>query len=380
MYDDLSEYVQGDEIRKQYEEGKFLALDGTFKPFLNAGQFPVSRGKVGEPVFKMALHAAMTKAVEKLGDPSSIQFVADDTILLELAICTFLETLATKALAIGIDEKTKSYCRNFRGAMGLRADFPKTAYTLEVKVGVGAKWTEVESELDNFEPHATLANVGLTTEALGKVDCDDVAGSLFMLANASVKQRLPNSANQGFVSFGPATKYMKDDIMLPATDRLMATHGVNPQELTYTFPVPYGSVDGNFDKALTDSWNEFEGDDEKKEMWVKQCAGMFRYELHELMPFFINVTSEEDKKLLPSTCRLDPRSPIEKLMLYSKLHPVVGEMIANSVVGEQFFKACDFWANNTKGASMETEMEKLELASPAVAAVVEKNLPSVGSS
>jgi len=145
VYSDLSDSVQGDEIRKQYDEGKFLALDGTFQPFLNAGKFPVARGKGGEPVFKMALHAAMTKAVEKLGHPSCIQFVADDTILLELATCTFLESLATKALAIGIDEKTKSYCRNFRGAMGLRPDFPKTEYTLEVKVGVGAMCWPLES-------------------------------------------------------------------------------------------------------------------------------------------------------------------------------------------------------------------------------------------
>jgi len=234
-------------------------------------------------------------------------------------------------------------------------------------------WTEAEGEPDTFVPHATLANVGPTTETLGKVDFDDVEGSLFMLANASLKQRRPNSANQGFVSFGPATDYMKEAIMLPSTDRLLATHGLNLHALTYTFPVPYGSMDGNFDKAIKDSWDEFDGDDETKE-WVKQCAGMFRYELQELMPFFINVTSEEDKKLLPTTCRFDPRSPIEKLQHHSKLNSVVGEMIANSVVGEQFSKACDFWANNTKGASMEAEMEKLDRTSPTVAAVVEECL------
>ena len=197
-----------------------------------------------------------------------------------------------------------------------------------------------------------------------------------MLANATLKQRLPKSANQGFVSFGPATQYMKETVMLPATERLLATHGLNPRALTYAiswFPIPYGSVDGNFDKAIKASWEEFEGDDETKE-WVKQCAGMFRYELQELMPFFINVTSEEDKKMLPATCRLDPRSPIEKLQHHSTLSQEVALMIAKSVVGENFSKACDFWAKNAKGASVETELEKLARTSPKVAAVVEESL------
>ena len=375
-YSDLPDSIKDDEIRKQYDEGKFLALDGTFQPFLNAGEFPVKRGEEGEPVFKMALRAAMTKAVEKLGHPSCIQFVVDDTILLELPTCTFLESLATKALAIGIDEKTKSYCRDFRGAMGLRPDFPKTEYTLEMKVGVGAMWTEVEGKPDNFVPHATLANVGPTTETLGKVDVDDIQGSLLMLAHATLKQRLPKSANQGFVSFGPATQYMKETVMLPATEYLLATHGLNPHSLTYAikwFPPSYGSVDGNFDKAIKASWEESEGDDETKE-WEKQCVGMFQYELQELMPFFINVTSEEDKKMLPATCRLDPRSPIEKLQHHSTLSQEVALMIAKSVVGENFSKACDFWAKNAKGASVETELEKLARTSPKVAAVVEESL------
>ena len=194
-----------------------------------------------------------------------------------------------------------------------------------------------------------------------------------MLASASLKQRLPNSANQGFVSFGPATQYMKESIMLPSGDRLLATHGLNPHALTYSFPVPYGSVDGNFDKVIKDNWDAFDGDDETKK-WVEQCAGMFRYELRELMHYFINVTSEEDRKMLPTTCRFDPRSPIEKLQHHSKLSQEVAMMIANSVVGEEFSKACDFWANNTKGANMETEMAKLERTSPTVAAVVEESL------
>ena len=49
-------------------------------------------------------------------------------------------------------------------------------------------------------------------------------------------------------------------------------------------------------------------------------------------------------------------------------------MIATSVVGEEFAKACEFWKNNTKGANMEPEMEKLERTSPTVAAIVEQAL------
>ncbi len=373
VYNDLSDSVQDDEIRKMYDEGKFLALDGSFQPFLNAGKFPVARGKGGEPVFKMALHAAMTKAVEKLGHPSSIQFVSDDTIVLELATCTFLESLATKALAIGVDENTKSYCRKFRGCMGLLPDFPKKPYKLEVKVGLGAVWTEVEGEPNTFEPHATLANAGPTSETLAKVDNSDVDGSLLMLALVSVEQRVPNPANQGFISFGPATQYMKESIMVPSGDHIKATHGFNVNDLAYSFPFPYASADGNFDKAIKDKWGTFEGDHDKAQ-WVKQCAGIYRYELQELLSFFINVTSDEDKTKLPTTCRFDPRSPIEKLRHHSNLSQQVALMITNSVVGEDFAKACEFWEKNTKGANMETEMENLKRKLPEVGAIVEQSL------
>lgn len=371
-YTDLSDSVQG-EIRKKYEEGKFLALDGSFQPFLNVGKFTVKRGGIVEPVFKMALRAAMTKALEKFGHPECIQFVAGDTILLELATCTFLESLATKALAIGIDEKTKSYCRAVRGEMGLRPDFPKTAYTLEVKVEVGATWTEIENKPDTFVPHATLGNVGPTAETLAKVDSTDVEGSLLMLAEAAVNQRLPEFSNQTFVSFGPATPHMKA-MMLTEAHRLLATHGLNPKELSFAFPVPYGSVNGDFGKAIKASWDKFDGDVEKKE-WVKQLVGMLQYELRELIPYFINVTSEDDKKMLPTTCRFDSRSPIGKLQHHSKISEEVALMIANSVVGEDFCKACEFWAKNTRGGgSVEKELEKLGRTCPKVAAVVEESL------
>jgi len=320
----------------------------------------------------MALYAAMTKAVEKFGQPNHIQFVVDDTIVLELPTCTFLETLATKALAIGVDEKTKSYCRNVRGAMGLRPDFPKVGYTLQVTAGRGAIWTEDEGVTDTFEPHATLANAGPTTETFGKVDYSDVKGSLLMLANASVKQRIPHSVNQGFVSFGPATEYMKESIMVPSGDRLAATHDLNVHAFTYAikfFPVPYESAEGNFDKDIKDKWDAFQGSDEK-EKWVTQSASMYKYELEDLMPFFVNVTSEEDKKRLPTTCRFDHRSPIEKLHHHSKLSQEVALMIAKSVVGEDFVNACEFWKNNTKGANMETEMENLARSSPKAADIV----------
>ena len=376
VYNDLSDTIKDDEIRKQYDEGKFLALDGSFQPLLDARQRPLLPGQAGQPVFKMALYAAMTKAVGELGQPNHIQFVVDDTIVLELSTCTFLETLATKALAIGVDEKTKSYCRKVRSAMGLRPDFPKVCYTLQVTIDRGAIWTEVEGKADTFEPHATLANAGPTTETLAKVVYSDVKGSLLMLAKACVKQRIPHSLNQGFVSFGPATEYMRDSIMFPSTNHLADTHDLNVHAFTYAvneFPAPYDSAEGNFDKDIKDKWDAFQGRDEE-EKWVTQSASMYKYELQGLMHLFVNVTSEEDKKRLPTTCRFDHRSPIEKLRHHSKHSQEVALMIAKSIVGKEFVNACEFWENNTKGGNIETELENLACISSKVAGIVEQAL------
>ena len=374
-YTNLSDTIEDGEIREQYEEGRFLALDGTFQPFLNGDNRSVPRGKQGEPVFKMALRYAMNCALHTVGNPKGIQFVANDTLVLELASCTFLESLATKALAIGIDDDAKSFCRDFRGGMCLVPEFPTSKYSVQVKPGTAAVWTELEGEKDTFMPHATFANAGPTTRTLSNVDVQDVKRSLRVLAEAAVQQRLPNSSNQAFVSFGPATSYMKEQIMQGSSKHPAVSHGVNLDELNYTFPPPYFSIAGNFDQFIKQEWQVYQDQATAgSNAWVNQCAAMLQYELVELMPFFINVTSEDGKKLLPNTCRYDPRSPIEKLRHHSQLSQEVAMMIASSVVGEDFCKACDFWKINTKDACIETEMQNLKKTAPAVAAFVEQDM------
>ena len=267
-----------------------------------------------------------------------------------------------------VDDDTKSFFEAFRGAMKMRPEFPTSAYSLHIDTNVGAVWTQIAGTSDNFEPHATLANVGPSDRIIAECFAEangDVPKILSSLAMASSRQRLPQTRNQGFVSFGPGTQFMKDTVIIPNAASLLSNHGVDVRNLTYDFPTVYRHRDGNFAEVIQTEWDA--AGIETKQQCVALSKSIMDYELRVLLPFFINIASKDDKAMLPPTCRFDTRSPLEKMAYHAGISQDISNLMGAFVIGADFAKSWAFWQSESEHRDWNVEIQKLRDVSTALA-------------
>jgi len=274
--------------------------------------------------------------------------------------------------------------------MNLPPHFPRLEYDLEVAHGQKTRWRLRKGRADNFKPYAILANVGPSTEVLREAFLHESPKALRYLAMKLVRQTIPDDVNQGLVYlWAPSPTSISDYGGLSARQRWRDIVGARPNkyhrvnkytldespELTNASPGPMPLADDfDFHAALKSKWEHFEGVETKwskglVEAWEWNVLSLLAWELHYLIPFFIN--------------KMEQRSPVEKLAslcfcchrgVSNEVYEAVAVMITHAVVGKDFHDACDFWASRSPGACLERELGYLKGRSGRVEALVRECL------